>query len=235
MAIRPIALTTLLLAGLFAAGCLTVEETIVLDKDGSGAVVLQYAAEEALLPAMGGAQDVIQEWQESLFSRNTPPRNWMFNETLVRDTFRKDGVTVKEYVSSVAGGRRTVRVVCAAPDMQKALAGGMFGDFTYIKTEQGEFRLRINMPVPPPDAVPPDDATVARIKAATKGLKIVFAVQTPSKILEAAGAEVTGNVARWTFDAERDDSFLRASPRVEVRFAGPAPDATAAPAAAPAP
>ncbi|MFA4944616.1 MAG: hypothetical protein WC789_07940 [Lentisphaeria bacterium] len=204
----------LLLLPLLATGCLTLEETLVFHRDGSGSVQLVYRMDEAQLPAFtAGLAAIAGEGQETgIFT----------DEGLARKQFSGDGITLKEFASYQRQGKRNVRIFCAVTDMQRALASGKFGDIVYVRREDGTYRLRLLLPEP---GQPLDAAAAARLREKLKGLAVTFTIHVPGRIQEAAGAEIRGNSARWQFDAARDDAFLRATPVIEALFTGPEPRA----------
>jgi hypothetical protein len=94
-------------AVLAVAGCIQLEQKLMLNGDGSMVVSYHYsvaADSEALLAA--GAS-VIQGWQ----GRDPGGNSWFTGEDAVRRHFAAGGVQLKDYRSYLAGGRRHVELM----------------------------------------------------------------------------------------------------------------------------
>ena len=208
------------LALILAAGCIDFQESIVIKRDGSGMIGLQYSIDEQLVNGFAEARKTVDEWQTGVALAEKGKAVWMGGEGAARKYFAGDGITVNHYAAVTRDGRSTVQIVCDVADVQKALATGKFGNLILARNDQGDFDLRADLPPDPSGRPPVNDARSEQFKALTRGLKLAFRVQTPTQILSAAGATVKENRADWLFDAAADDSFLRKMPRIELVFSG---------------
>lgn len=219
-AARRLAGVLVLLATLCAAGCVEFEQTLVIRRDGSATMVLNYSFDEALFATLSNGQRTITDWQESEPSAMRRNPAWMLSEEQARAYLRDSGVTVQSYSANVQKGRRVIRVECTVTDVRTALASGKFGDLVLTQNEHGDYVLRVELPEPAEHAV--DPARSEQMKALCRGLHLALTVQTPTPITSAMGfaVNVKGNLATWAMDADKDETFLKTPPRLELTFAG---------------
>lgn len=209
-------LLPLCLAGLFAVGCIHLDQRIQINPNGSGVVTYEYSVAEDAFGALAAGRLAIGSWQ-------SPPAGglpWFASERAARSHFAAPEFEVQFYRASRRDGRRVVRLVVLAHDLRSALAGGRLGDFRLERTPEGNWRFASAPPVRAAAAAPPSEEEVARLRALCDDLWLRLTVDTAGPVLDTTAPERGERRAVWVFDPGVDDSFLRERPRLEVVFKG---------------
>jgi hypothetical protein len=207
--------TFLLLPCLLAAGCIHLEQRIQINPNGSGVVTYEYSVAEDTFGTLAAGQMAIGSWQ----SPAAGGLAWFASERAVSEYFADSGFQVQLYRASRREGRREVRIVILANDLQRALETGKLGDFRLERTPEGNWRFGGK----PPAAATmkkPSEEEVARLRALCDDLWLRLEVTTPAPILTTTAKERRERQAVWLFDPGTDDSFLRERPRIEVVYQG---------------
>lgn len=207
---------------LVLGGCLELEQTMTLDKDGTLAVRLEYTVDEPVLPALLEGRRLIDRWQRQADTDGdeaTP--GWLLSAEAAKKHFAGPGLRLVEHDVKSADGRRHVTVRCHAANGRRALNGGVFGDFSLARGETGDFVLRADLARPPDYAVN-DSEAAAKLRALCRGLRIRLEIETPTPIVSTTGAKSGRRRAVWDFRVEegRDAPFLHRPPEIQVVFRG---------------
>ena len=207
----------IVLLALWGAGCVELEQVMVIRADGGGAITLHYLIDSQLLAAQASAQKAVEGMQtgEVPADKTAEQLKWILNEEKARAYFSDDNIRLQRYSSVMNSGKQSVTIECTMDNVSKALTTGKFGTFSLIKTEAGPYRLHADLPQ---GGEVSDPAKLERLRALTKGLKLQFAVQVPGKILTAPGAEIAGRTARWTFNPAQNDACLKTPPAIDLTY-----------------
>ncbi|MDX9979455.1 MAG: hypothetical protein RBU25_05320 [Lentisphaeria bacterium] len=203
------------LLGLLAAGCIHLEQRVQINPNGSGVVTYEYSVAEDVFATLAAGHLAIGSWQ-------SPPAaglSWFASERAVNEHFTAPEFEVQLYRASRRDGRRAVRIVVLAPNLQQALDTGKLGDFRLARTPEGNWRFA-SLPPGGPPAVKPSEAEVARLRALCDDLWLRLEVSTPGPVLATTAKDRRERQAVWLFDPATDDSFLRARPRIELVYQG---------------
>jgi hypothetical protein len=197
--------------GLLLAGCIQLEQRLMLNGDGSLAVRYHCsvaADSEALLAA--GAE-TIRGWQGQ--APETPA--WFTSEAAVRRHFGTTGVRLQKYNSYVSGERRHVEVQLFAERGVPVLNAEMLGPLRCDRRSDGRLRLWAELPRVPAQAAGLD---VGALTALCQDLYLRLDLSVPGEIVETTAPRRSRNTVGWEFDPGKDASFLRSPPRLECVF-----------------
>lgn len=200
------------LLGLLLGGCIHLEQRIQINPNGAGVITYEYSVAEETFGTVAAGRMAIGGWQD-------PPvagLNWFASERAVNEYFAGDEFEVQQYRTTRQGGRRHVRIVVLAKDIQAALATGKIGDFRLDQTPEGNWRFHGAEPAKPAKKL--SDAEVDKLRALCDDLWLRLIVVTPNPIVTATTKDREETQATWLFDPGADDSFLRERPRIEVVY-----------------
>ncbi len=202
------------LAGLLLGGCIHLEQRVQINPNGSGLITYDYSVAEETFGTVAAGKMAIGSW------RNPPVGglNWFASERAVNEYFAGDQFEVQYYRISRKGGRREVRIIVLAKDLQAALATGKIGDFRLEQTPEGNWRFHNAVPDKPAKKLTEDE--LDRLRALCDDLWLRLVVVTPGPIVEATTKDKEETQATWLFDPAADDSFLREHPRIDVTYQG---------------
>lgn len=206
---------SLSLLGLFAAGCIHLEQRVQINPNGSGVVTYEYAVAEDVFATLVAGRMAIGSWQ-------SPPAaglSWFASERAVNEHFAAPEFEVQLYRANRREGRRVIRIVVLAANLQRALETGKLGDFRLDRTPEGNWRFASKPPAGPITEKPSEEE-VARLRALCDDLWLRLEVTTPRPILGTTAKDRRERQAVWLFDPATDDSFLRERPRIELVYQG---------------
>lgn len=217
----------LIVAGLMmaATGCLEMEQSIEIAKDGRMTVSYRYAMTPENRKLLGQAQGGVQSWQQDRTvgtSSSLTDLNWIFNEDQVKRFFSLQGMAVKDYKlrEDKAMHEVTFRVVCK--DAMAALASGRFGPFEVRRRPDGQVANGLTEIIStlekPRRQV--SDADWKKLCEACSGLKVKLSLNVPGEIIETDGKKQEHGAA-WSIESERDLEMLRKPPRFRLLYRPP--------------
>ena len=176
---------------LLLAGCLQLEQTIALKKDGSAIVTMIYAIPEKYLPPMTAAHQAIATWQQQ--DKET---NWFMNQQAVKDFFNRPeyGVSLLVYKQYNKDSHVYTEIVVHAKHAQKACEQGFFGQ---VSMDQHSLTVQT-----PKDL---DDMPAKQIHELRKlcgNMTLALEVITPQTITRTNGLKRAENKAFWKLSAD---------------------------------
>lgn len=207
---------------LLLGGCLELDQTMTLDKDGALAVRLEYTVDETVLPVLQEGRRLIDRWQgQADTGSDETGLGWLLSEEAAKKHFAGPGLRLVEHRVKPKGERRHVTVRCHATDGKRALNEGVFGDFSLSRAKTGDFVLRADLAASP-DPVTRDGEAAAKLQALCRGLRIRLEIETPTPIVSTTGTRSGTRRAVWEFRVEDggDADFLRRPPDIQVVFRG---------------
>lgn len=198
------------------AGCIKVDQTLILEKDGSGTIDLTY----------GMSEEGISQWHDvarnMLDSSNpdsaTPIMPFDFSEEDVRNDFKEfegDGVTLRSLKTEVHDGWKFRRMVIGFKSLAGLAKAGFLANrnISLVKDPRGNYVF--TQQVGREGNLPPELVALSGTSADSlfsgmmEGFKAVIRVKTPGRILETNAPEKSERQAGWTFDLERDPEALQ--------------------------
>lgn len=203
----------LLLAAL-AGGCIRVEETLKIEKDGSGVIDITYGMSDENAARMQElAQTMISNAEGGASAASMP---FGFSEEQIRKDFKEyeaSGVALKSVSTEVRDGWKFRRLVIQFPSLAALAETGFLSDrnLSVSRNENGNY---VFCQLSDPNAQAAglngygDPQTEAALKEIMKGFRAVVRIETPGQILETTATEKTDRSATWTFDFDEDPKAL---------------------------
>jgi hypothetical protein len=198
-------------AAMALAGCIQLEQTLLLNGDGSLAVRYHYSVAADSESLLSSGAETIRGWQGQ--AAGTPA--WFTSEAAVRRHFAATGVTLQRYSSTVSGGRRHVDIQLFAEGGVAVLNAGVLGPLRCDRRADGRLRLWAELPRVPAQATGLDAKSLA---ALCQDLYLRLDLNVPGEIVETTASKRQRSTAGWEFDPGRDASFLHSPPRIECVF-----------------
>lgn len=200
-------------AALALSGCIQLEQTLMLNGDGSLTMRWHYSIAADSEPLLATGADILREWQ----GREPVPGGpaWFTSEEAIRRHFAAAGVTVQKYDSYLAEGRRHVEVQLFAERGVAVLNGGLLGPLRCDRRPDGRLRLWVELPPVPARPAGFDTRTLS---ALCQDLYLRLEVRVPGQIVETTAPVRRRGAAVWELDPAKDASFLESPPRIECVF-----------------
>jgi len=209
-----------MLGMLLLGGCIHLEQSVRINRDGSAVVSYHYSLAEEDLATLAAIRKMVDKWQRGEGETVEEGLNWFVNREAVEKHFAANGAEVQVYRQYRQGGRKHVEVTVFMEDAEAGLNSGVFGPFELLATPDGNLLLRVATATLTPDAAP-SASRIEHLKALVGDLRIRFEVEVPTAIVSATTTEKRGHKAVWIFEAKKDDAFLRKLPDIHLIYAGP--------------
>lgn len=207
---------------LASAGCIKVDQTLTLEKDGSGTIDLTYSMSEQNLARW---QDMANGMFGSDAGGTAMPFD--FTDQDIRDDFKefeKDGVVLQSIRSETRNGWKTRRLLIGFKSLAGVAKTGFLAnrDISLVKDASGNYVFTQKAGgagnLPPEIAAmtePPADMLFLDMM---QGFKAALRVKTPGLILETNAPQKSDREAAWTFDIDRDPDALRKIQKTSLRI-----------------
>lgn len=196
--------TTLLLSG-----CVTLEEYIQINKNGSAKIVISYSMPVKGMTLLKDSEAVLSELNGSN-EKVTLPR--IFDEKKLRAHFKKyKGVDVISLRVNQEDGRMITYFHLVVDDLRSALREGLF-PYTSLEKEGDNYVFAARYPFNLSKLK--ENKTLSDVM---KEMKISFKVKTPSSIKETTGKKELENLTSWEFSPEKTP-FIKSDGRFIVKF-----------------
>jgi hypothetical protein len=230
--LRWIGIIALMLA---AAGCVKVDQTITLNKDGSGTLDMRYGMSEQTIAQLEAMQQMSQTMGEDAAMDQESP--FEFDEAKVREEFeatKPEGVELVALSSETVDGWKFIDMKIAFDDLAALKRTELFedSDLSLQRDDDGNYILT--------QASGPDDMTdmggagadegegameqqmMQQMAAMFAGLRLETRVVVPTRIIDTNGTVVDEKTASWVFDIDEDPSVLTKLDAMKLRvvFAG---------------
>jgi hypothetical protein len=228
--LRWIGIIALMLA---AAGCVKVDQTITLNKDGSGTLDMRYGMSEQTIAQLEAMQQMSQTMGEDAAMDQDSP--FEFDEAKVREEFeatKPEGVELVALSSETVDGWKFIDMKIAFDDLAALKRTELFedSDLSLRRDDDGNYVLT--------QASGPDDMTdmggaggdegameqqmIEQMAAMFAGLRLETRVVVPTRIIDTNGTVVDEKTASWVFDIDEDPSVLTKLDAMKLRvvFAG---------------
>ena len=209
---------------LASAGCIKVDQTLTLEKDGSGTIDLTYSMSEQ---SVAQWQDVANGMFGSDAGGTSTAMPFDFTDQDIRDDFKefeKDGVVLQSIQSETRNGWKTRRLLIGFKSLAGVAKTGFLAnrDISLVKDASGNYVF--TQKAGGAGNLPPEIAAMTEPPADTlfsdmlQGFKAVLRVKTPGLILETNAPQKSGREAAWTFDIDRDPDALQKVQKTSLRI-----------------
>lgn len=220
-----------LAALLVTAGCIKVDQTLTLGRDGSGTVDIRYGMAEQTIAQLEAMQQMGKSLGDSVeVEQEESPFD--FDEAKLRQRFEEekpDGVELLSVASEVVDGWKYMTVKLRFDDLAALKQTGFFADSGMSLTQDGNGNYVLTqrngngggaMGSPGQEDMNPE--MMQQMAAMFAGMRIATSVVVPTSIVETNATEVSGQTASWVFDVDKDPSVLGKLDSMDLRvvFAG---------------
>lgn len=200
-------------------GCIKVDQTLTLNKDGSGILDIRYGMSEqaiAQLEAMEKMGEAIQEsGGEPIDMESDTPFDLDFDEAQVREEFESkqlEGVELVSAESKTADGWRYMALKVSFDNLEALKQTDFFDDseLSLSKDAEGNYVLtqRSTDDEAGSDMDEMDPEMLNQMAAMFAGMRIANQFVVPTEIIETNATEVDGRSAAWIYDIENDPAIL---------------------------
>jgi hypothetical protein len=207
------------------AGCIHVDQTLILEKDGSGTIDLAYSMSEESISQW---RDVTRNMLDSSNPGSSSPiMPFDFSDQDIRDDFKeyeKDGVVLQSVQSETRNGWKYRRLVIGFRTLAGIAKTGFLANRNISLTKDARGNYVFTQQAGGAGNMPPELADLAGTSADSlfsgmmQGFKAVIRVKTPSRILETNAPEKSERQAGWIFDLERDTEALQKAQNASLRI-----------------
>jgi hypothetical protein len=206
------------LLAVFASGCVEIHQEMTIQRDGSGVVKVHLVITKTMLDLRDTA---LRE------GRPLHPRaNFPLTEEDVKKKFADEkDVTVKDIKIGGGDGNHHVCYTLESKNLARLFE---LCDLPYMnldKDSQGNYTLwtkrkTVEKRKLTPEEQLEEDEMLRAARKMFKGLKVSLKIIVPGDILETTAHERTTTAAQWTFDIEKDATFLDEEPEIRLKFRG---------------
>jgi hypothetical protein len=204
----PLALAILL------AGCIHVEETLRIEKDGSGVIDITYGMSDEDATRMQGLAQSLMSGPEGGVNAASMP--FGFTEDDIRKDFKgyeSSGVTLASIRTEARNGWRYRSMSIRFPSLSALAETGFLSDrnVSLSRDQNGNY---VFCQLPDTNARAGElngngpTQTNEALKESMKGFRAVVRIETPGRIIETTAADKTDRSATWTFDVDEDPQAL---------------------------
>ena len=205
-----------------APGCLRVENTLTIKKDGSGEIDLEYSVSESAirqLKAMRKLQgQMAMAAEESVADDEETRYAYMFlmpDEDQIRrecERYARHGITVDNLKIETRNAWRHVDMKILFTNLKGLAATDVFKyvGFALAKNSDGNY-VFYRAAEPKQGFNPPDceDPTVVRmLSPILGGFRVNLILKTPGRIVRTNASRKSGYTSIWTYDFERDPAAV---------------------------
>jgi hypothetical protein len=177
---------------LLLSGCLTVEESMKFDKDGTCVVTWRYVLPEAWIPTA-------EVCAKQLSRPGQTPVGLPEEQTTKAFFEAHPELELRQFRRQVKDGNLEIEIIALARHPLKAFEEGLFPGLTLHRDDLGDLTLTGN----PLDSLPPlTSAETERFRAVLKGASLTFTLQTPTEIIASNGKRQAFNLIAWKWRLE---------------------------------
>lgn len=219
-----------LVIALLASGCVKVEQTLTLDKDGSGTLDMRYGMSEQTIAQLEAMEQMAETMGQEPGGDPAGETPFDFDEAQVREEFeanRPDGVELLSLNSETVDGWKYMNMQLAFDDMAALRETAFFsdGELTLTKNAEGNYVLSQStgaasaMPETPiGEGEGAEAAMMQQMAGMFAGMRIVTNVVAPTAVLDSNASEVDGRRASWIFDVDEDPTVLAKLQQMDLRM-----------------
>jgi len=217
---------------LSVSGCIKVDQTLTLEKDGSGTLDIRYGMSEQAIAQLEAMEQMGQAMGETPGADDgmdaETPFDFDFDEAEVRESFESqdiEGVELLAAESETVDGWRYMDLEIAFDNLS-ALAKTEFFEDSEISLEkdtEGNYVLRQRSGDGGPTGSdgagddPMQDQMMQQMAAMFAGMRIANRVIVPTEIIETNATDVDRRTASWVFDIDEDPTVMTKLDHVDMR------------------
>jgi hypothetical protein len=205
------------------AGCIKVDQTLSLNKDGSGTLAVRYGMSEQTIAQMESMKEMQKNMPDAEGMGEAEDDNpFDFDEEEIRDQFKdlqEEGIELEEVKSEVKDGWKYMNVKFKFDDLNALAKTDFFkgsslslskdADGNYVLVQQsGEMDTGMG---PGADAeMDPEMEKQMMMQMAPMfaGMRVAMTIHTPTAIIESNATEQQDDSASWVYDVDKDPESL---------------------------
>jgi hypothetical protein len=210
------------------AGCIKMDEKLMLKRDGAGTLAMSYAMSEQTIRQMQMMQTMAEEMgkksseQSGKEKQDAPSAgkssvqsDLEFDEAKVRQKFKKyeaQGVHLDDVQSETRNGWRYMHLKVHFDNLAGLARTDLYDDrkLSLTKNPDGNYRLAFGYGEGKEDAPEtPDSPQMEQMMAAMMaGLHVATSVTVPGGILQTNAHQRNHNTASWDYDIDKDPKAM---------------------------
>lgn len=217
----------LLAVGLLLAGCLKVEQTLTINKDGSGLLAMDYGMSQQTIDQMKAMQKMAQA--AGATNSEQDKAAFEFDEKEIMGKFKdmeKDGIKLVKLDSEVTNGWKYIHALISFTSLEKMQKAEFFdnnllslkkradGNYELVQNSNAEYGTAEETGMNNQEM---QDAMLQQMAPMLKGMKIVLRVKVPGKVIETNANEKDDNSVAWIYDIDKDPKDLQRLQRASMR------------------
>ncbi|MBP5639143.1 MAG: hypothetical protein J6X55_06675, partial [Victivallales bacterium] len=170
---------------ILCGGCLELQQTLEIRKDGSAYVTYDYSLPLEYIPLLEELQTTIEQDNGEEGTVSGHGGNIFLNRVAVENFCAETaGVALRRYHSHDSQGIRKVHFEIEAKKAESAINHGIFGSFRLEQLEDGRQRLYAELPKGEGHL---NKERTKTLKQLTEGMQVRLTVQVPSSIESSSG------------------------------------------------
>jgi len=205
-----------------APGCLRVENTLTIRKDGSGEIDLEYSVSESAVSQLRAMRKLQGQMAmvagESVADDEETRYAYMFlmpDEDEIRrecERYARHGITVDNLKIETRNAWRHVDLKILFTNLKGLAATDVFKyvGFNLVKNSDGNY-VFYRAAAPKQDFNPPnceDPDVLKMLSPILRGFSVELTVRTPGRIIRSNASSKSGYTSMWTYDFERDPTAV---------------------------
>lgn len=198
-----------------AAGCIDLEQTIVLDRNGAGTYELKYVISEHTVTQMKAVEKLKKDLRlasgETVAASGYDYTKLLLNPTEGRirneiEKYATHGLTVERLRINAKNAQREVTIRVKFDDISKLSETDFFKEHGFSISKEANGRYTIKRPASrsPQPKQKMDPETVKTLMPLLTGFKIVSRITTPGRVIKANAHRISQYTSTWTFDFDKD-------------------------------
>jgi hypothetical protein len=207
-------------------GCIKVDQTMTLEKDGSGTLVIRYGMSEQALAQIEAMEQMSEAMgEEGNEMDDDTPFDFDFDEKQVREDFEAqniDGVELLSAASESMDGWRYMQLELAFDNLAALSKTDFFEDNELSLTKDAEGNYVLNQRSGDDEIVPDGDPAeqqqmMKQMAAMFAGMRLANQIIVPTEIVETNATDLDGNKAAWIYEVDKDPSVLTKLENLNMR------------------
>jgi hypothetical protein len=208
----------------FCAGCVKVEQDLIINEDASGSLDLKYSISETAVQQIEAMHKLRKDLDEAAGRVTPPPQGTDFSRLLLSPIldeirgklkeYEKAGIRIERLDVKSRDARRSVEIKLQFDSLAKVSGTDFFKQFGFSLTKDanGNYLLdRAPQVAEAPAGIRFDDPQVVRtLTPLLAGFSVTLGVRTPGKILSSTASIKGPYTAGWRFEFDRDPGALTA-------------------------
>ena len=220
-------LAVLFLVSCFCAGCIQVEQNLVLNKDGSGTMEIIYGMAAESVEQMNAMKQALVESGSEGSEGLTESSPFDFDEEQIRNDFEKmepQGLTLESVDCEDRNGWKYMHIKLSFKDIKALVESDAMTDnpVSLTKDADGNYVLLqksagygMNEDMGDSEMTP---EMLAQMGPMLKGMRFKMSVETPTEILETNADAKNEKTASWDFNIGENPELLNKIQEEDMRI-----------------